>query len=80
MTAKPSAKPMPKVVSFQDRCRSRGSTARRLTAFLRAIPLRPRSTCFAAPTAASIPAYGKPNPENSALSSRRASSAICWRV
>ena len=62
------------------RSRSRGATARRLTASSPAIPPRQRPTCFRAPMAASNPAYGKPSPENGASSSRRASSAISWRV
>src|SRR5262249_9123537 len=69
-----------KLLAFRIRSRSRTATDHRLIAFSPAIPRRQRSTCLQAPTGASIPAYGKPNPENGALSSRRASSAISLRV
>jgi hypothetical protein len=80
MTANPSAKPMPKVVSFQDTLPQPRRYRPRLTAFSPAIPHKWRSTCFGARTAGSIPAYGKPSPENGALSSPKANSAICSRA
>ena len=80
MTADPSVKPIPRLSVSRIRSLSRTGTARRPTASSPAIPLKRRPTCFRAPMAASIPAYGKRNAENGALCSPRASSAISCRV
>jgi hypothetical protein len=57
----PSAKAMPKVVSFQDPLPSLSATARRLTHLLRRSRPGSDQICSRAPTAGSIPASGKLN-------------------
>ena len=76
----PSAKPIPKVISFQDPLPEPQRYRPQADRILSGDPPRQRPTCFRAPMAASNPAYGKPSPENGASSSRKASSAIFWRV
>ena len=74
----PSAKPIPKVISFQDPLPEPQRYRPQADRILSGDPAQARQlpTCFRAPMAASNPAYGKPSPENGASSSRKASSAI----
>ena len=76
----PSAKPIPKIISFQDPLPEPQRYRPQADRILSGDPAQAATSLFQSTAAASNPAYGQSSPENGVSSLRKASSVLFWRV